>query len=119
VILSLRRAPFRSRTPSGLRHEHLFNLQAWANLVVLSSALGRDLLAFTDSNGHGLQAAFAYARRYLPDDDTSADWLAAMQAISHHDTGGSLTTPSSIPVLPDASSGLPPFWTLCQAVPLG
>lgn len=112
-------SPRSSSADAPLRHEHLFNLQAWANLVVLSSALGRDLLAFTDSNGHGLQAAFAYARRHLPDETTSTDWLAAMQAISHHDTGGSLTKPSSIPVLPDASSGLPPFWTLCQAVPLG
>lgn len=99
---------------SRLRHEHLFNLQAWANLVVLSSALGRNLLAFCDSRGRGLLAAFAYARNQLPDDSASSDWLAAMQAISHPQAGDMFRKPTSIPVLPDASSGLPPFWTLCQ-----
>jgi hypothetical protein len=112
-------SPRAAASGSTLRHDQLFNLQAWANLVVLSSALGRDLLAFRDSNGHGLQAAFAYARRHLPDDATSADWLAAMQAISHLESSSSLSKPASIPVLPDASSGLPPFWTLCQPVAPG
>lgn len=109
-------SPSTTATGSLLRHDQLFNLQAWANLVLLSSVLGRDLLAFNDSSGHGLQVAFDYARRHLPDDNNSTDWLIAMQVISHLDASCTLTKPASIPVLPDASSGLPPFWTLCQPV---
>lgn len=102
-----------------LRHEHLFNLQAWANLCVISNSLGRNLLAFTDSNGIGLRAAFAHARRRRPEVPagegglTAAQWLAAMQAICQLES----TPPPEIPPLADASSGLPPFWTLCQAAP--
>jgi hypothetical protein len=108
-----------------LRHEHLFNLQAWSNLVVLSSALGRDLLAFTDSNGIGLQAVFAHADSHLPtaDQQDSAPalhpgtWLQAMQVMTHRERAGELAKLSDLPPLAEASSGLPPFWSLCRAIP--
>lgn len=112
-------SPRSAASDSPLQHEHLFNLQAWANLVLLCSALGRDLFAFRDSNGHCLQAAFAHAQHHPPDDSGSAAWLAAMQAISQQQSAASLSTPARIPVLPDASSGLPPFWTLCQPLAAG
>lgn len=104
-----------------LRHDQLFNLQAWVNLCVLSSSLGRDLLAFTDSNGIGLQRAFQYALRHLPGEEAGAlparTWLAAMQAQLQADVA--LAPAPELPPLAEASSGLPPFWTLCRAVSLG
>lgn len=110
-------SPRSSSADAPLRHEHLFNLQAWSNLVVISSALGRNLLAFTDSNGVGLQRAFQYAQRHLPAEDAAAlparTWLAAMQAQIHSDAA--LAPAPELPPLAEASSGLPPFWSLCRA----
>lgn len=106
--------------PSGvpLSHEHLFNLQAWANLVVITTALGRDLMAFRDSNGVALSMAFAYAQRHLPEEQAShaglsaRSWLAAMQA--QIQPGATSVVAPDLPPLAEASSGLPPFWTLCS-----
>jgi len=105
--------------PAGvpLRHEDLFNLQAWANLVVITTALGRDLMALRDSNGVGLTTAFAYAYRHLPEDQAAPaslaarSWLAAMQ-VQISSVATSVEIPD-LPPLAEASSGLPPFWTLC------
>ena len=113
-------SPRSSSADAPLRHEHLFNLQAWANLSVLCNALGRDLLAFTDSNGIGLQRVFAHAARHLPpgpagESLSTINWFAAMQAISHPGDG---VVAAAIPPLPEAGSGLPPFWSLCRALPL-
>ncbi|MEB3318927.1 MAG: alginate lyase family protein [Cyanobacteriota bacterium] len=105
-----------------LRHEQLFNLQAWANLVVISSALGRDLLALRDSQGIGLPVAFAHASRHLPDQQTGGialtaqDWLATMQAQMRRDR--ELVPAPDLPPLAEASSGIPPFWALCRPVAL-
>ncbi|QPN62864.1 alginate lyase family protein [Synechococcus sp. CBW1004] len=106
--------------PSGvpLSHEHLFNLQAWSNLVVITTALGRDLMAFRDSNGVALVMAFAYAHRHLPEEQSShagvsaRSWLAAMQ-VQIQPAVSSVVAPD-LPPLADASTGLPPFWTLCS-----
>ncbi|MFM7652187.1 MAG: hypothetical protein ACKO5M_04560, partial [Vulcanococcus sp.] len=49
-----------------LRHEQLFNLEAWTSLCLLRSTLCTDLLAFTDSSGITLQRAFSHAQRHLP-----------------------------------------------------
>jgi hypothetical protein len=101
-----------------LSHEHLFNLQAWANLVVITTALGRDLMAFRDSNGVALSMAFAYAHRHLPEEQAShaglsaRSWLAAMQA--QIQPGATSLVAPDLPPLAEASSGLPPFWTLCS-----
>lgn len=79
-------SPRSSAADAPLRHEQLFNLQAWANLCVLSSALGRNLLAFTDSNDIGLQRDFQHAQGRLPSEGEEAaalparTWLAAMRA---------------------------------------
>lgn len=110
--------------PSGgpLRHEDLFNLQAWANLVVITNALGRDLMAFHDSNGVGLSTAFAYAHRHLPQAQTpdsglsARAWLAAMQ-VQIQSVASSVGMPD-VPPLAEASSGLPPFWALCSRAAL-
>jgi len=101
-----------------LGHEHLFNLQAWSNLVVIATALGRDLMAFHDSNGVGLKSAFAYADRHLPEERAmqaglrARSWLAAMQ-VQIHSLAPSVDV-SDVPPLAEASSGLPPFWALCS-----
>ena len=108
-----------------LRHEHLFNLQAWSNLVVLSSALGRDLLGFTDSNGIGLQTVFSHAEKHLPEGDQQesspalhpGNWLQAMKVMTHKSPAREMDRLSGLPPLAEASSGLPPFWSLCQAIP--
>ena len=105
-----------------LRHEQLFNLQAWANLCLLSSTLGRDLLAFTDSSGISLQRAFSHAQRHLPGAEevgaaggfSPSHWLQAMQALSHSDPA--LAPAPELPPLAEASSGLPPFWNLCRSL---
>jgi hypothetical protein len=103
-----------------IRHDHLFNLQAWSNLIVLCSTLNRDLWRLLDSNGHGLQLAFTYARSHLPVADatgvqaftlTPLAWLAAMESMSQ--PGVALET-AAIQPLQDGSSGLPPFWMLCR-----
>jgi hypothetical protein len=117
-------SPRSAAAAAPLRHEHLFNLQAWANLVVLSAALGRDLLHFTDSNGIGLGSAFAHARRHLPDGAREAAaglpasaWLAAMQA--QIESGEALVSAPDLPPLPEAGSGLPPFWRFCRCLSTG
>jgi len=106
-----------------LRHEHLFNLQAWTNLVVLSSALGRDLLELRDSRGFNLKAAYAYALTHLPeaaefsnDNVTPRQWHQAMQALIQADE--TLAPRPPLPPLADAATGLPPFWSLCAPIPL-
>jgi len=115
-------SPRSSEAGAQLRHEQLFNLQAWANLVVISSALGRDLLALRDSQGIGLPAAFAHASRHLPEKETGGialkaqDWLATMQAQMQRDR--ELAPVPDLPPLAEASSGIPPFWALCRSVAL-
>lgn len=113
-------SPISSAVDATLRHEQMFNLQAWSNLVVLSSALGRDLLDFTDSQGIGLQRVFRHAQSHLPSTEEFGDagglspvqWLQAMQAISHTDPA--LVQVPDLPPLAPATSGLPPFWNLCR-----
>lgn len=105
-----------------LRHDQLFNLQAWANLTVIGFSLGRDLLGLTDSQGRSLRAAFGHARRHLPahDQDSSARlrasaWLEAMEhQIQAGESPGACVP--DLPPLAEASSGLPPFWSLCRAL---
>ena len=104
-----------------LRHDQLFNLQAWTNLVVLSSTLGRDLLAFTDSHGHSLQKAFAHAQRFGPEDPAPAgDRFTKRQWLNIMESCLSPAPPSAadpkVPPLAEASSGLPPFWPLCRTL---
>jgi hypothetical protein len=118
-------SPRSCATDARLCHDQLFNLQAWANLTVISSALGRDLLALTDSQGCGLRAAFEYARRHLPEGkgESAAGlgagvWLAVMEW--QIQGAGNLSGPASdLPPLAEASSGLPPFWSLCRSLSPG
>ncbi|MFN9245282.1 MAG: alginate lyase family protein [Cyanobacteriota bacterium] len=112
-------SPRSSASDARLRHDQLFNLQAWTNLVVISSTLGRDLLTFTDSNGHSLQKVFSHAQRFGPEDPAAAgerftakQWLETMEGCLRP-----ASTPASgpkVPPLAEASSGLPPFWILCR-----
>jgi hypothetical protein len=102
-----------------LRHNQLFNLQGWANLVVISSTLGRNLLTFTDSNGHSLQQAFAHAKRLVQQDHsphgdrfTARQWLETIERCLHPEAA--VTARPPIPPLAEASTGLPPFWILCR-----
>lgn len=106
-----------------LRHDQLFNLQAWTNLVVISSTLDRDLLALTDSNGHSLHKAFAHAQRFGPEDSapagdrfTARQWLTIMEGCLR--TGQASAAEPNVPPLAEASSGLPPFWPLCRSQPI-
>ncbi len=103
-----------------LRQEHLFNLQAWSNLVVLCSTLGRDLWRCLDSNGHGLQLAFTYARSHLPSSLENGDqaieptlWLGAMEWMAQ--PGAAERPCSQLPPLMDERSGLPLFWTFSRS----
>lgn len=108
-------SPVSCSPDSSLRHEHLFNLQAWTNLVVLSSTLGRDLLSFTDSNGIGLRCVFAHAQRHLPEADqvdgdgglTPGQWFQIMKALASLDAPVALL-PEGLPPLAEVNSGLPP-----------
>lgn len=104
-----------------LRHDQLFNLQAWTNLVVISSTLGRDLLAFTDSNGHSLQKVFAHAMRLGAEDPcpsgnqfSSRQWLQTMECCLRSESAPAARP--HVPPLAEASSGLPPFWLLCRTL---
>lgn len=106
---------------SPLRHEHLFNLQAWSCLSVITHALGRDLFSLVDSHGAGLEAAFSYASCHLPDLPaglhglTAMEWLNAMQLMHPHAPGGTSIVPiPTFSPLAEASTGLPPFWQFCQ-----
>lgn len=115
-------SPRAAAADATLRHENLFNLQAWANLVVISSSLGRDLFAFIDSNGIGLRAVLSHAGRHLPQEADSTvqlsarTWLTAVQAQIQPDLFPACLP--DLPPLPEASSGLPPFWSLCRVSPL-
>ncbi|MFN5698918.1 MAG: alginate lyase family protein [Cyanobacteriota bacterium] len=116
-------SPLSCAADASLRHEHLFNLQAWSNIAVLSSALGRDLLAFKDSNGIGIQAAFDHARNHLPATDpqeapalSPRRWLQAMSTMAHTQYPGDGANPADLPPLAEATSGLPPFWNLCRSL---
>ncbi|MFM7087811.1 MAG: hypothetical protein ACKOXO_12605 [Cyanobium sp.] len=110
--------------------------------MVISSTLGRDLLAFRSSQGHSLQRAFAHAQRNLrpadrrdwnhtrePDGEAPSGlsaglWLQAMQRmltlppLEAMGAAADLADPAAIPPLAEASSGLPPFWMLCRPIPL-
>jgi hypothetical protein len=104
-------APFEHSSGTALSHDQLFNLQAWANLSVICASLRRDVLRHTDSDGRSLEAAFRYAAQHLPTDDpTSQQWWLAMQQM----VGLEASTIASVPPLPEASTGLPPFWSLCS-----
>lgn len=104
-------APFEHSPGTALSHDQLFNLQAWANLSVICASLGRDLLRHTDSDGRSLEAAFCYAGRHLPTDDpASQQWWQAMQQM----LGSKANTTALVPPLPEATTGLPPFWSLCS-----
>jgi len=114
-------SPRSSEPDARLRHEHLFNLQAWTNLSLLSSTLGRDLMAFNDSHGIGLLAIFAHARDHLPVEEpplgsgelSALQWLRSMEAmVCHQDASASLA--EALPPLAEASTGLPPFWNHCR-----
>ena len=104
-----------------LDHEQLFNLQAWSNLVVISSALDRDLLAFTGSDGLGIPKVMAHAKRMAIKDPAPAangwsarHWLMAMEGFLLN----AIPTPTGleVPHLAEVSTGLPPFWTLCRCL---
>lgn len=115
-------SPRSANAESLLHHEQLFNLQAWCNLAVLSSALGRDLLTFAESHGIGLRAVLAHACGHLPDQPSPESslsaslWLQAMQAMALPDPPAE---PADVAPLAEASSGLPPFWSLCRPLALG
>ncbi|MFM7733976.1 MAG: cysteine peptidase family C39 domain-containing protein [Cyanobium sp.] len=112
-------SPRSSAADAPLRHEQLFNLQAWANRCVLSSALGRNLLAFTDSNDIGLQRAFQHAQGRLPSEGEEAAALPARTSggdAGPDSTGCGPGAGAGAAPLAEASSGLPPFWSLCRAV---
>jgi hypothetical protein len=92
--------------------QQLGNLQAWADLAILCSCLGRDLMAMRDERGHGLAAVFSHARRELlphlldPDDRAWAAWIDRFAS-----GGAPISDP---PPYPTAVTALPPFPVLCR-----
>jgi hypothetical protein len=103
-------SPRAREAPPTIR-EQLLNLQTWADLAILCSCLGRDLMELCDDQGHGLQQVFRHAHRELlpqlqdPEDRAWAVW------IEHFETGASSPTDRwSIP----SATALPPFPALCR-----
>ena len=94
--------------------QQLGNLQAWADLAILCSCLGRDLMAMRDELGHGLKAVFSHARRELlphlldPDDRAWAAWIDRFAA-----DGSFFPDPPPYPAA-SAVTALPPFPDLCR-----
>jgi hypothetical protein len=108
-------------TDARLGHDQLFNLQAWTNLVVISSALGRDLLAFTDSNGLSVHRILLQAKCQISKDAATVEttwsarqWLEAMEGCLQPET--LIRADRPVPLLAEVSTGLPPFWTLCRSL---
>jgi hypothetical protein len=93
----------------------LDHLLSWAQLAVLTSCLGRDLMARRDEVGHGLMPVFAHAQRFLKpqlvDPEQRACWAGIAWMIEPQ-------SPASEPPIQGAAA-LPPFAGLSRRlVPL-
>lgn len=104
-------------------HGRLLNLQAWANLAVLSSSLQLDVLAIASRKGCLLKNVFErlshdldhiYAHSFT---DDVAVWMMVVKLMlgpSAHEWSSSVTRqPKSLPILIHPSTGIPLFWPLC------
>lgn len=91
--------------------ELLSNLEAWAELAVLCSCFGRDLMTMRDELGHGLEAVFAHARRellpQLRDPGDRARWEWSEWFVAGRTTR--LDPPAAC-----AEPSLPPYAALCR-----
>ena len=95
--------------------EQLAHLLSWAQLAVLTSCLGRDLVAMGDEVGHGLTPVFAHARRLLRPQLVDPEQRACWEGISWMIEPGSSASEPPI----HAAEALPPFAGLCRRlVPL-
>jgi hypothetical protein len=100
------------RTAAPLRQQ-LAHLQGWAELAVLLSCLGRDLLAMRDGAGHGLEPVLDHARRTLVPrlvDPADQAWWAWIERFLAPAAGA----PGPLPGPPPAAAALPPFALLCR-----
>ena len=90
--------------------EQLAQLMSWGQLVVLTSCLGRDLMAMGDEAGHGLKPVFGHARQSLTPQleapDQRARWAAIAWMIAADVSGSDLGI--------QAGASLPPFVCLCR-----
>jgi hypothetical protein len=104
-------------------HGRLLNLQAWANIAVLTSPLQLNLLSKNGHKGCVLENVFErlnhdlhhlYAHAFC---DDVAVWMMIIKSmfgpLAHEWSAPVTGQPRNLPILTHPSTGIPPFWPLC------